>query len=174
MRFLFPICLALLLLTSCKKDAAENYENTETVDATLIWSDPAVDGCGFALFIGHEEYKPVNENDIPESYKAQLSTAVEATIINYHKQVNSPCGFNTRFTNSIKILSLRKNKIILYSCIKPLVYLPYLYNFGSVPAKLASTILPSTKRWKYSESYLPATPAPVSLASHSSTLTANR
>lgn len=108
MKFLFPICLALLLLTSCKKDAAENYENTETVDATLIWSDPAVDGCGFVLLIGHEEYKPVNENDIPESYKAQFSTAVEATIINYHKQVNSPCGFITRFTNSIKILSLRK------------------------------------------------------------------
>jgi len=112
MRFLSSICpilfFALLLLTSCKKDNEEDYTTRETLDAVLIWrGDPALDGCGFVLRFSNEDHKPINWNEISESYKTQSSTAVEATIINYHTKTWAFCSVSTvDDINKIKVISL--------------------------------------------------------------------
>lgn len=114
MRFLSFICpallFALLLLPSCKKDNEEDYATRETVDALLTREgDPALDGCGFTLRFRNEDHQPINWIEIPESYRTQSSTAVEATIINYHTKTNAFCSFGaTNAINKIKVISLRR------------------------------------------------------------------
>ena len=110
MRRLFILSLSilssLLLLTSCEEEIVECLI-VETVDATLIWSgDYALDGCGFILQIGENEYKPSNEQDISASYKTSSPTRVEAKIINNNRTVNT-CMTGAEM-NSIKIVSLLK------------------------------------------------------------------
>ncbi|WP_242919649.1 hypothetical protein [Pontibacter liquoris] len=106
--FCLTLLSALLLLSSCNDDE-DDLSTIERVDAQLVWSDPAVDGCGFLLHVGQQEYKPVNESAIDDSYKDQPLTAVEATFINYHKPVKAPCGWNQeREVAGIKLISLHR------------------------------------------------------------------
>jgi hypothetical protein len=96
---------SLLLLTSCDDDDEDCF-TTETVDAMLVWSgDYALDGCGYLLQVGENTYKPSNEMDISDHYKASSPAPVEAKIINYHKTVKA-CMTGTEF-NSIEVVTLR-------------------------------------------------------------------
>ena len=96
---------SLLLLTSCDEDDEDCF-TTETVDATLLWTgDYAVDGCGYILYVGETEFKPINEQDISDSYKNPSTTAVEVKFINYDKKVRT-CMAGVEM-NSIKVVSLR-------------------------------------------------------------------
>lgn len=105
--FLLSISLlsSLLLLTSCDEDEEDSWQ-TQTVDATLVWSgDYAVDGCGYILYVGETAHKPTNEQDVPDSYKTASPAAVEAKIINYDKNIRT-CMAGTAM-RSIKVVSLR-------------------------------------------------------------------
>jgi hypothetical protein len=93
-----------MLLTSCDDDEEDSF-TTETVDATLVWSgDYALYGCGYLLQVGESDYKPINEMEIPDSYKYSSPAPVEAKIINFHKTINA-CMAGTEF-NSIKVVTL--------------------------------------------------------------------
>ncbi|MEJ8800695.1 hypothetical protein [Pontibacter sp. H249] len=111
MRKLNALCLLLISLfvfSSCEKED-ESY-TTETVDAVLKWSgNYAVDGCGFFLVVGEQQYKFVNETTIPETYKESGwdGTAVEVKMINYNKKIMAGCQVPVE-VNSAKILEIRK------------------------------------------------------------------
>ncbi|SFU48601.1 hypothetical protein [Pontibacter akesuensis] len=99
---------ALLMITSCDEDEEDSH-TTYTSDAMLTWSgDYAVDGCGFILTIGDEQYKPTNEQDISSYYKTDTPTPVEALIIDYRKKGQIGCGLSVTKMNLVKVVSLRK------------------------------------------------------------------
>lgn len=99
---------ALLTMTSCDKDEEDSH-TTYTSDALLTWSgDYALDGCGFILTIGEEQYKPSNEQDISAQFKTATPTPVEALVIDYRKKGNVACGFSNSHMNLVKVVSLRK------------------------------------------------------------------
>ena len=105
-------CILLMLvgsLISCEKQEEGCYA-FETVEGIIKWSgDYAVDGCGYFLMVGEKEYKPTNEADIPDTYKAAewQGMPVEVKIINYRKQISSGCQLPYQ-TNAAKILEIRK------------------------------------------------------------------
>ncbi|MDX5421362.1 MAG: hypothetical protein LPK14_03850 [Hymenobacteraceae bacterium] len=102
---------ALLLLTSCEKEDENDGSTFERVEGTLSWSgDYAVDGCGFQLQVGEQSYKPINEEDIADSYKSASPTPVEVKMINFNRKEKVPCGLQNAEKNIIKILDIRRRE----------------------------------------------------------------
>ncbi|MCJ8163350.1 hypothetical protein MKJ04_00745 [Pontibacter sp. E15-1] len=97
---------ALLLFTSCNKDDDGCYV-PETIEATLHWTgDYALDGCGYILTIGDTDYKPKNEEDIPDTYKQPPITDVNVQILHYSENVRV-CQAGVEM-KSVKVLELSK------------------------------------------------------------------
>lgn len=107
--FSFLLLFGLLACDTEDETTVDPVAKTETIQASLQWTgDYAADGCGYILNVGTSKYKPTNENDIPNSYKTQDPTLVQATIINYRKSTSVFCGFANTNMNSVKIVKLEK------------------------------------------------------------------
>ena len=68
----------LILITFCLSIFAcsENDEFLED-SAIITYSSPSVDGCGYFIMINSIDYKPINPEVIPDSYKQLINEVVE-------------------------------------------------------------------------------------------------
>ena len=93
MKNLFPTILLLSLILLSLYSCSSNTEQP-IIDAiaTLRWTGPlAADGCGFFVDIEGKEYKPSNEEVIPESFKERDSSQVQIQ----YKVLKDLVNFNT-------------------------------------------------------------------------------
>ena len=68
----------LILITFCLSIFACSEKNDIFEDSAIIsYSAPAVDGCGYFITINSIDYKPVNPEVIPESYKQLFNAVIE-------------------------------------------------------------------------------------------------
>ena len=54
MKFIIPILFTMMI--ACKKDSS----NVNTSIATIYYSDPSVDGCGWSVITNNQTYDPDN------------------------------------------------------------------------------------------------------------------
>ncbi|EMR01847.1 hypothetical protein [Cesiribacter andamanensis] len=108
-----PFLALLLMLGACQpasleSDAPANGEPI-TAEATLRWTGMlAADGCGFFLDINGKEYKPSNEEAIPESFQQTDSSPVVVTYRLLEKPLEYSCGMMpARFASNLHILEIR-------------------------------------------------------------------
>lgn len=92
-----------MLQFSCNSDS-----ETYTKDAVLRFTGLlAADGCGYFLDIDGKEYKPSNEEVIPETFKAQEAMNVEVTYEVLPEGEPYSCGMlPSNYTATIKILEI--------------------------------------------------------------------
>ncbi|MBW3544731.1 MAG: hypothetical protein KY428_03875 [Bacteroidetes bacterium] len=88
----FPVA-ALCLLLLAGVFSCNQQHNTLTTEAKLRWTGMiAADGCGFFLDIDGQEYKPVNEEVIPEHFQQQETMRVRLTYEMQDKPLEYSCG----------------------------------------------------------------------------------
>lgn len=89
--------------------ACGNENTTHTTEATLRWTGPvAADGCGFFLDIEGQEYKPANEEVIPDAFKSEGAQPVQLTYQELEEPVVYTCGMlPSRYSSTIRILEVR-------------------------------------------------------------------
>ncbi|MDX5419323.1 MAG: hypothetical protein LPK09_08895 [Hymenobacteraceae bacterium] len=105
---LLAILVLSTIFTSCQDSM---QQDTETADATLVWSgEYMVDGCGFEVIINDTKYKPENEDDIDESFKVEGQTPVIIEFARLGEQIDRRCGLATesRAMDGIRVVSLKK------------------------------------------------------------------
>ena len=103
---LYFIAPLLLLLTSFSCDKDDDLETLEAT-ATLMWSgDYAVDGCGFIINLNDQQYKPENEQEIDDKFKAQESQTVRIKYTLPAKPKESSCGWGLNKMSNIRLLSI--------------------------------------------------------------------
>lgn len=78
--------------------------------AILRWTgDYAVDGCGFFILIGDQEYKPENESVIGDKYKTNddMTVLIEYRILS--ERIEFSCGDlpNPLTREAIRIITLK-------------------------------------------------------------------
>ena len=98
------LCLGLLAgLNSCTQE-----QNALTTEANLRWTGMvAADGCGFFLDIDGQEYKPVNEEIIPEHFQEQEAMPVLLTYVLEEKPMEYSCGMiPARPFKAVKIVEI--------------------------------------------------------------------
>lgn len=76
-----------------------------TREATLRWTGMvAADGCGYFLDIEGTEYKPSNEEVIPESFQQEGEIPVVVTYTELEEPEEFSCGMRpTRYSSTIAI-----------------------------------------------------------------------
>ncbi|MDX5419324.1 MAG: hypothetical protein LPK09_08900 [Hymenobacteraceae bacterium] len=108
----YYLVLVTLLLSGCQDEVCKDLEIVEAT-ANLVWSgDYALDGCGYSVQIGEQRYKPDNEEDIDESFKAKEifeGTVVKLKYIPQGKR-DFQCGMlpAVQTLDFIRIISIKK------------------------------------------------------------------
>ena len=100
--------LTMMFLTACQSNADGN---SETNDATLIWSgEYMVDGCGFEVEIDGKRFKPENESEMDEAFKVEGETPVIITYEKLGRQLDIRCGLSTqsRAMDAIRVITIKK------------------------------------------------------------------
>lgn len=92
--------------------ACQNNMNQTTSDATLRWTGMiAADGCGYFLDIDDKEYKPSNEEVIPESFQQNDSSPVRVTYEFVEEPLEYSCGMMPmRYISTIRIVDIKKRE----------------------------------------------------------------
>ncbi|AHM59188.1 hypothetical protein D770_04605 [Flammeovirgaceae bacterium 311] len=95
----------LVLLLSCNSS-----NQTFTTQATLRWTGMlAADGCGFFLDIDGKEYKPSNEEVIPEAFQEEEVQQVQLTYEVLEEPQEYSCGMMpTRYSSTIRIIEISR------------------------------------------------------------------
>jgi hypothetical protein len=85
-----------------------NTKESMSTNATLRWTGMvAADGCGYFLDIDGKEYKPSNEEVIPESFQEQEVQQVQLTYEILEEPKEFSCGMMpTRYSSNIKIIEI--------------------------------------------------------------------
>lgn len=110
MKLIFVLLgLPMLLFgaTACQTDG-----DALTSEAMLLWTGPiAADGCGYFLEIDGQEYKPSNEDIIPESFQQRDSSAVVVTYRWLKEPQEYTCGMlPTRHSSTLEIISIEQRQ----------------------------------------------------------------
>lgn len=97
-------CLLLCLVFACSRGTS-----AQTTQATLRFTGLlAADGCGYFLDIDGKEYKPINEEAIPEGLQEQDSVAVELTYELVSPPQDYSCGMlPSHYEANLKIVEIR-------------------------------------------------------------------
>lgn len=105
---LIVYALLFALAGACQEDGAEIQQKST---ARLVWTgDPAADGCGFFVQVGDVEFKPENENIIPETFKQYNVSKVIITYSHAGQRVRYSCGFaSDAMGDGIRLTSIRKD-----------------------------------------------------------------
>lgn len=92
-----------MLLMSCNQ-----HQDIIEAEADLRWTGPlAADGCGFFLDIDGQEYKPANEEVIPETLQNEFTQRVKLRYEVLQEPVPYSCGMlPTHYQSTIKILEI--------------------------------------------------------------------
>lgn len=105
---LYLVAPLVLMLTAFSCDKDEDLEVMEST-ATLVWSgDYAVDGCGFSVYLNDRQYKPDNEQEIDNKFKAQESHTVHIKYTLPAKPKEFTCGWGAHKMNGIRIISINE------------------------------------------------------------------
>ncbi|WP_224994551.1 hypothetical protein [Cesiribacter sp. SM1] len=88
--------------------SCNSTKETHSTNATLRWTGMlAADGCGYFLDIDGKEYKPSNEEVIPDSFQEQEVQQVQLTYEILEEPQEYTCGMMpTRYSSSIKIIEI--------------------------------------------------------------------
>lgn len=100
--------ISMLLLATCQEETSHPQRKAEAI---LIWTgDPTVDaGCGYFFRINGEEYKPANENLIPNSLKRQASLPVIITYRPLSERIRYSCSRGAdAIGEGIRLYSIQK------------------------------------------------------------------
>lgn len=102
--FLLLCCGLFMSMMSCN-----NKNEPITTEASLRFTGLlAADGCGFFLDIDGQEYKPVNEEVIPETFQDENAHPVQLTYEKLEEPVEYSCGMKPSIYNStIRIIEIK-------------------------------------------------------------------
>ncbi len=98
------LCSSMLMgINSCS-----SQQKSFTSEATLRWTGMlAADGCGFFLDIDGKEYKPSNEEIIPETFQQHDASSVRVTYEILEEPLEYTCGMlPARYSSTIKITEI--------------------------------------------------------------------
>lgn len=89
--------------SACKKEE----EQTVRREALLLWEgEVALDGCGFFLEVSGTRFKPINEDIIPEAFKANDTTEVIAEYQHEKDLYTFACGFAQQQYEAVNLFSV--------------------------------------------------------------------
>lgn len=105
MRYFLMSALLLLTWVGCSK---KNPLESQTQAIITFTGDYAVDGCGYWISIDEIQYKPTNEEVIPESFKTSSPDTIQLTYIEETSQKDFQCGLDptTREVEKLKIVEI--------------------------------------------------------------------
>ena len=109
MKHLFSAILLLnIVLLSLYSCSSNTEQPIIYATATLRWTGPlAADGCGFFVDIEGKEYKPSNEEVIPESFMDSDSSQVQIQYRVLKEPIEYSCGMlPVRYFSSIELLEV--------------------------------------------------------------------
>ena len=105
MKNLLPI-LSIFFILGCED---KKEDTILEADALLRWTgDYAVDGCGFFIDIGENEYKPEDELAIPDSLKIDTGVDVFIKYELLDEPIEFTCGFQHQEIDGLKLNSIEK------------------------------------------------------------------
>lgn len=112
LKALLLLVLGILLLTQpgCQEGTSRPQHQAE---ALLIWTGDADadSGCGYFVKIGGEEFKPVNENLIPQALKGSASLPVMVTYRPLSERIKYSCSMGADAVGEgIRLYSIRKKE----------------------------------------------------------------
>lgn len=104
--------LGFILLThqSCQQETSRPQHQAE---AMLIWTGDASleSGCGYFVKIAGEEFKPVNENLIPQALKGEASLPVVVTYRPLSERIKYSCSQGAdAIGEGIRLYSIRRKE----------------------------------------------------------------
>ena len=71
----FSILIIMVFTMACERDKNPvNNSTTLTANATVHYTEPALDGCGYLIEIADVEYRPINQEFLFEWYKSHEAT----------------------------------------------------------------------------------------------------
>lgn len=103
--FLVLSCSLFIGMVSCN-----NEKEVQSTEAVLRFTGlVAADGCGYFLDIDGKEYKPSNEEVIPESYQEQDVSRVQLSYEILEEPKEFSCGMlPSHYNSTIKIIDIKK------------------------------------------------------------------
>lgn len=108
MKFTALLIIVVVVFTIIGCESTTETENqVETKIATLIWDNPAADGCGFFLEFNKKRYKPINEDFIYNNLDNPYPSTVEIKFKNLNRKIEYVCGFSgPQKENAIELFSI--------------------------------------------------------------------